>query len=91
MKKVLTAPLVAVLMLFGACGGTDNAGDIEKWLVDVGNDSPESAKCVAEEMKEYSVSDFEKSMRGEASESFENKLDDVYDTCDASLGISETE
>lgn len=66
-------------------------GDIERWLVEVGNDFPDQAKCVAGEMSEYSVEDFEQSFSGEESEPFDSELDAAYDKCDAQLGITSDE
>ena len=87
--------LIAGLFLVGlaACGGgSSSAGDIETWLIEVGNDFPDEAKCVAEEMKDYSVSDFENSFDGnDLDEEFERKLDAVYEMCDAALGITTEE
>lgn len=73
------------------CGGGDNADSIEKWLVEVGNDFPDAAKCVAAEMKDYAVSDFEASFDGDFDEAFETKLDAAYEKCDAALGITTEE
>jgi hypothetical protein len=65
--------------------------DIEKWLIEVGNDFPDQAKCVAGEMSEYSVDDFEQSFSGETSEPFDTELDAAYEKCDALLGITSDE
>lgn len=75
----------------GGSSGAGTNGDIEKWLIEVGNDFPESARCVATEMAQYSVADFEASFRGEASEAFEIELDAVYEMCDALFGITSEE
>ena len=69
-------------------GTAADAGDIETWLIEVGNDFPQAAKCVAEEMDDYSVADFEKSFDGELNEPFETELDAAYEMCDAKFGIN---
>jgi hypothetical protein len=88
--------LVAGLLLVVGCGGGgggggDSSSDIETWLIEVGNDFPDEAKCVADEMQAYTVSDFEASMAGTASDAFEQELDAVYEKCDAALGITTEE
>lgn len=89
-----TAVAVAAALVLTSCGGggSASAGDIETWLIEVGNDFPEAAGCVAEAMQdEYSVSDFEKSYAGEINEQFEAELDVVYARCDAQFGITSEE
>ena len=83
---------VQELLEDAAAGASSEAkASIEVWLIEVGNDFPDAAKCVAGEMSEYSVDDFEKSFAGEVNEPFESELDAAYEKCDAALGITSEE
>ena len=81
-KTIAALVLTAAAFLLGACGGGDDAGDIESFLIETGNDSAEAAACVADAMDdEFSLSDFEAAFRGENNENFDVKLEVAYTLC----------
>ena len=91
-KTIAALVLAAAAFLLGACGGGDSAGDIESFLVETGNESPDAAACVADSMEEeFSLSDFEAAFRGENNEDFDVKLEAAYTLCDGGLGPSSDE